>query len=110
RLNLDDIVSGENKLSQINEGYQMIRNTKVNRVVITDFSYSSCRATGPGPFANVLTNIHAPASASPAIAQIRTANEEIKVTADLNSGSLSIPAADSSRHRAKNFARPTGGE
>src|SRR5690625_1920783 len=38
RLNLDDIVSGEIKLSQVNEGYQMIRDPKVNRVVITDFS------------------------------------------------------------------------
>lgn len=38
RLNLDDIVSGEIKLSQVNEGYEMIRDPKVNRVVITDFS------------------------------------------------------------------------
>src|SRR5699024_12645939 len=38
RLNLDDIVSGEIKLSQVNEGYQMIRDPKVNRVVITDLS------------------------------------------------------------------------
>ena len=38
RLNLDDIVSGEIKLSEVNKGYEMIRDPKVNRIVITDFS------------------------------------------------------------------------
>lgn len=38
RLNLDDIVSGEIKLNEVNKGYEMIRDPKVNRVVITDFS------------------------------------------------------------------------
>lgn len=38
RLNLDDIVSGEIKLDEVNEGYEQIRDPKVNRVVITDFS------------------------------------------------------------------------
>jgi len=38
RLNLDDIVSGEIKLSDVNKGYEMIRDPKVNRLVITDFS------------------------------------------------------------------------
>lgn len=38
RLNLDDIVSGEIKLSDVNKGYEMIQDPKVNRLVITDFS------------------------------------------------------------------------
>lgn len=38
RLNLDDLVSAEIKLSDVNKGYEMIREPKVNRVVITDFS------------------------------------------------------------------------
>lgn len=38
RLNLDDLVSAEIKLSDVNEGYDMIRDPKVNRIVITDFS------------------------------------------------------------------------
>ncbi|GAA4105669.1 Zn-dependent alcohol dehydrogenase [Enteractinococcus coprophilus] len=38
RLNLDDLVSAEIKLSEVNQGYEMIRDPKVNRVVITDFS------------------------------------------------------------------------
>lgn len=38
RLNLDGLVSGEIKLSEVNQGYEMIRDPKVNRIVITDFS------------------------------------------------------------------------
>src|SRR5699024_5681208 len=38
RVNLDEIVSGEIKLSQVNEGYEMTRDPKVTRVVITDYS------------------------------------------------------------------------
>lgn len=38
RLNLDDLVSAEIKLSDVNEGYELLRDPKVNRVVITDFS------------------------------------------------------------------------
>lgn len=38
RLNLDDLVSAEISLSEVNEGYEMIQDPKVNRVVITDFS------------------------------------------------------------------------
>ena len=38
RLNLDDLVSAQISLSEVNEGYEMIRDPKVNRVVITDFS------------------------------------------------------------------------
>src|SRR5690625_2428147 len=38
RLNLDDLVSAEITLTDVNKGYEMIRDPKVNRVVITDFS------------------------------------------------------------------------
>lgn len=38
RLNLAGLVSGEIKLSEVNKGYEMIRDPKVNRIVITDFS------------------------------------------------------------------------
>lgn len=36
--NLDDLVSAEISLGEVNQGYEMIRDPKVNRVVITDFS------------------------------------------------------------------------
>ncbi|MDJ1369801.1 Zn-dependent alcohol dehydrogenase [Gulosibacter molinativorax] len=38
RLNLDDLVSEEISLSDINAGYERLKDPKVNRVVITDFS------------------------------------------------------------------------
>ena len=38
RLNLDDLVSEEIALSQINEGYSKLKDPQVNRVVITDFA------------------------------------------------------------------------
>lgn len=38
RLNLDDLVSAEIALSEINEGYARLKDPKVNRVVITDFA------------------------------------------------------------------------
>lgn len=38
RLNLDDLVSAEISLGKINEGYEMLKDPTVNRVVITDFA------------------------------------------------------------------------
>lgn len=37
RLNLDDLVSAEIALSQINEGYELLKDPQINRVVITNF-------------------------------------------------------------------------
>lgn len=38
RLNLDDLVSAEISLGEVNEGYEKLKDPRVNRVVITDFS------------------------------------------------------------------------
>lgn len=37
RLNLDDLVSTEISLSEVNEGYEKLKDPQVNRVVITSF-------------------------------------------------------------------------
>lgn len=37
RLNLDDLVSAEISLSEVNEGYEKLKDPQVNRVVITSF-------------------------------------------------------------------------
>ncbi|QIK62028.1 zinc-binding dehydrogenase [Leucobacter viscericola] len=38
RLNLDDLISEEISLSDLNEGYTRLKDPQVNRVVVTDFS------------------------------------------------------------------------
>lgn len=38
KLNLDDLVSAEIALSEVNEGYEKLKDPEVNRVVITDFT------------------------------------------------------------------------
>lgn len=37
RLNLDDLVSAEIALSEVNEGYEKLKDPQINRIVITDF-------------------------------------------------------------------------
>lgn len=38
RLNLDDLISAEISIGELNEGYERLKDPQVNRVVITDFS------------------------------------------------------------------------
>src|SRR5699024_2172519 len=74
RLRLDDIVSGHISLSQGSAGHQLLRGSRVSRVVIADFREAACRASGPGPCGKVRANIPAPASGRPGLPERPTAN------------------------------------